>query len=536
MTLWKVIAKNELRRRTSGQRNHRIRFFIIIYSLLLIWAFLLAPFLFDLFMPTIVGAFPAEIIIPAIALIIEFLLMMFFIMLITYPLQNIYRKTEIGYKEILLASPATAGDIFLGEYIGKLPIYLAFILIFTPILMGLINPLIDLNIIQYIVIYLSVVGLVFFAALLGSIITAWLEHKIAKSERARDLGKALMFVLSIAMVIVMYSLMFLFNQLMNNPELKNWLMFYPSLWFSNIILYIIDPVLISSYFLNIWYSLLVAVFVPLLVLYISFKRADAFFTLEGGIERISAIIEQENKLYGFIRKITGSKWEGLVITQFKEFFRRKESIMKLVYVIGLTVAEGVIFSFISGGEMDLMDIGMYMIIIILIGGMMFGIMIGNYIFVGSKDLLWVYKRSPRNVHALIYSYLRMMLILLIFLSLGLTIFLAIFFQYDLFTSIYFFFLFVIYCMITLSQAIGLQCINPAFEEKGGNMGLNTLLIVVINMATMFATIFFSIAIFKLIDPPLELVKFILPIPLLLIGGGTAIPLLFFGIKKLGKIE
>ncbi len=276
MTLWKVIAKNELRRKTSSQRNHRIRFFIIIYSLLLLWAFLLAPFLFDLFMPTIVGAFPAEIIIPAIALIIEFLLMMFFIMLITYPLQNIYRKTEIGYKEILLASPATAGDIFLGEYIGKLPIYLAFILIITPILMGLINPLIDLNIIQYIVIYLSVIGLVFFAALLGSIITAWIEHKIAKSERARDLGKALMFVLSIAMVIVMYSLMFLFNQLMNNPELKNWLMFYPSLWFSNIILYIIDPVLISSYFLNIWYSLLVAVFVPLLVYIFRLKEQMRF--------------------------------------------------------------------------------------------------------------------------------------------------------------------------------------------------------------------------------------------------------------------
>lgn len=536
MTLWKVIAKNELRRRTSGQRNHRIRFFIIIYSLLLIWAFLLAPFLFDLFIPNIVGAFPAEIIIPAIALIIEFFLMIFFLLLITYPLQNIYRKTEIGYKEILLASPVTAGDIFLGEYIGKLPIYLAFILIFTPILMGLINPIIDLNIIQYILIYLSVIGLVFFAALLGSIITAWLEHKIAKSERARDLGKALMFVLSIAIMIVMYSLMFLFNQLMNNPELKNWIMFYPSLWFSNIILYIIDPVLINSYFLNIWYSLLVVVFVPLLVLYISFKRADAFFTLEGGIERISAIIEQENKIYGFIRKITGSKWEGLVITQFKEFFRRKESIMKLVYVVGLVGAEGVIFSFIGGGEMDLGDIGMFMIMIIMIGGMMFGLMIGNYVFVGSKDLIWVYKRSPRNLYALVYSYLRMMLILVIITSLGLTIFLTIFMQYDLFSSIYFFCLFVIYCMVTLSQAVGLQCINPAFEEKGGDMQLNMLLIVVINMATMFVIIFFDIALFIIIDPPLELIKFILPFPLFLIGGGTAIPLLFFGIKKLGKIE
>lgn len=536
MTLWKVITKNELKRKTSNFRNHRILFFMIIISLLLAWAFLLAPFLFDLFMPTIVGAFPAGILIPAIALIIEFLLMMFFLILLTYPMQNIYRKKEIGYKEILLASPVTPGDIFLGEFIGKLPIYLVYILVFAPILMGIINPIIDLNFIQYVVIYICVTGQVFLAALIGTIISLWFEHKIAKSERSRDIGKALMFLIAFTMMVIMYSLMFLFNQLMSNPEIKNFLIFYPSLWYSNIILYIIDPVLIYSYIFNIWTSILVAVFVPLIILYISFKKANVFFSLEGGIEKISSIIKQENKLYGLIRKITGSKWEGLIITQFKQYFRKKESIMKIVYVIGIITIEAVLFSFISGGQINARAISQYMVMLVLIGGMMFGILIGNYIFVGSKDLLWVYKRSPRNVSALIYSYMRMLLILVIFISIGLTFFFSIFFQCDLFTSIYFFCLFVIYSMIALSQAIGIQSIHPAFEEKGGNMLLNNVILANINIATLFISLFSGFTLFDLSNLSPELIKIILTIPILLIGGGTAIPLLLFGIKKLSKIE
>ena len=57
-----------------------------------------------------------------------------FLSVFIYPLNSIFRRTEIGFKEIILASPATAGDIFVGEFIGRLPIYLGGILLFTPII------------------------------------------------------------------------------------------------------------------------------------------------------------------------------------------------------------------------------------------------------------------------------------------------------------------------------------------------------------------------------------------------------------------
>lgn len=280
MALWKTIAKNELKLRTNKFRNHRVLFFIIFYSFLIIWAFLLVPLLFDLFMPTLIAAIPPIKL--AVALVIEYVMMAFFLSIFIYPLNSIYRRTEIGFKEIILASPATAGDIFLGEFLGKLPIYFGGILLFTPIIIGMINPIINLSIIQYIIIYLCIFGLVLFATLLGSIVASWLERKIAKSERARDLGKILLFLLSIAMVAIMYTLQFLFMFLMDNPQLRNWVMIYPSLWFSNIILYFIDPILISSYILNIWFSVALIIIVPLIISFIAYKKADNFFTVEIG--------------------------------------------------------------------------------------------------------------------------------------------------------------------------------------------------------------------------------------------------------------
>ena len=71
MGLWKVIAKNELIRRTSKFRRHRLLFFLILYGALLIWGFILAPLLFDSFMPTLAENEAIKpYIVPGVALII----------------------------------------------------------------------------------------------------------------------------------------------------------------------------------------------------------------------------------------------------------------------------------------------------------------------------------------------------------------------------------------------------------------------------------------------------------------------------------
>ncbi len=528
--LWKVIAKNEILLRTSSFRNHRISFFITLYSLLLVWAFIIAPFLFDLFMPTLAIQF-SGVFEPVIAIIIESLMMVMFLMLMMYPLNNVYREGEIGVKESLLATPVRSNDIFLGEFLGKAPIYTMTVLILSPIVVGMINPIINLTIVQYIVIYSSIFGLVYFANLIGSIIASWLEHKISKNEKARDLGKALIWIFTIVLVAIMYAVIFFLNHLLTNPGLKNWLAFYPSLWFSNIILYIINPILLNTFILNVWVSLLLVVGVPTIILYLAYKKAEFFYTLEGGIEKTNiTIVKHENFVYRIIRKASGRKWGGLIVIQLKRFFRKKANIARIAYIVGLL---GFMTWFISSMTEDIFGIVFSSTILIAIGGGIGSIIIGHLAFIDSKDVIWIYKRSPRGIKSIVYSYLLTMLIINIFISLFITTLFVIFTSIDVLNIIIFFVEFVLFAQISMCQAMGLQCASPAFGEKDPSMKSNAM----ISMLLLQPLMFLPIMLLIFIDPEtVTMMRIIMQVPIFLYNIGISLPLLYIGMKKLNKLE
>ncbi len=536
MSLWKVIAKCEIKRGTSAFRKHRVLVLSLLYVFLIIWAVFLAPLLFDIILPPSIALLPyfEEI----VALLIEALLMMLFLVIMMYPINTVFRKTEIGYKEILLASPATEGDIFIGEFVGKFLIYMGAILVFAPILLGMINTIISFTAITYIVIYVCVFGHVIFALLIGNVLASLIEHKIARNPKFRDLGKVFLFLISIGMIAIVYTLQFAFQVLLENPGLKNWLMFYPSLWFSNIILFSINPNLISTYVLNIWSSVALVIFVPLLIFYIAYKNASKFFTLEGGIEKTSEIIQEESSFYKQLRKFIPHNWETLIVSQLKEFFRRKENIMKLAYTLGITLFIGTMMYFTSAADVEALSPpveGLFTIMILFVSGMIYCFMIGNYIFVGSKDLLWVYKKSPRGVKTLVYSYIRALTIPSIFIGIIVTIYYSILYQYTVLFAFIFFALYMLNTTIILFQACGIQCLNPSFEEKGKQMGAN----IMIQMFLMFFVLFISIFLlfyFNLFPPIGDLIPVLMYLPILLLTLATAIPSFYLGIRRLGRIE
>ncbi len=529
-SLWRVIAKNEIRVRTSSFRNHRKFVFILVYALLFLWAFVFAPFIFDLFMPTLAAQY-STIFKPVVAILIETFMMMFFLILVMYPLNNVYREMEVGFKESLLSTPVKANDIFLGEFLGKAPLYSMVILILAPIVVGMVNPLIELTIIQFFVIYGSVFGLVYFANLVGSIIASWIEHKISKSEKARDLGKALIMIFTIVMIVIMYGALFFLNELMANPELKNWLAFYPSLWFSNIILYSIDPNLLNTFILNIWISLLLVIVVPITTLYISYSKAEIFYTLEGGIEKSSiTVVEHENIFYKIVRKVLSRKWAGLTVMQLKRFLRKKANYARIAYVVGLL---GFMTWFIADNTEDIFGISFGTTILITIGGGIGSMMLGHLGFVDSKDLIWVYKRSPRGIKGLVYSYLLAMFILNIFIAASISIIFNIVANLDIVNTIIFFVEFLIFSQITMCQAMGLECISPAYGEKDSNMKSNT----VISMLLLQGLIFIPILTLIFIDVDSLALKMLISHGVIfLYNFATSIPLLYYGMKKLNKIE
>ncbi len=528
--LWKVIAKNELRIRTSKFRGRRSIFFLALYSALSIWAFVVAPFLFDLFMPTLAVQY-STIFKPVVAIVIESILMTLFLVLMMYPLNNVYRESEIGFKESLLTTPVKSNDIFLGEFLGKFPIYLMAVLLVTPIILGIANPIIDFTFFQYLTIYLCILGLVYFANLVGSIIASWIEHKISKNEKARELGKLFIWIFTIALVAIMYAVMFFLNELMANPELKNWLAFYPSLWFSNIILYSIDPILIESFVLNIWLNIVLAIGIPTLILYVSYKKAENFYSLEGISEKSTTIIKQkENFFYQIIRKVAGSKWGCLTVVQLKRIFRKKSNYARLAYIFGLL---GFMTWFISREGFDQEWFVLFSTILIAIGGGIGSIMLGHFAFIDSKDLIWVYKRSPRGLKSLVYSYLLAMLIINIFIAAFETTLISIFTSPDLANILIFLGEFLLFSEISMCQAMGIQCFSPAYGEKDPNMRGN----IMYSMLLLQPMMFLPIGLLLFIRPEnLQIMRLIIQLPVFLYIIVSSLLILYFGMKKLNKIE
>jgi hypothetical protein len=531
-SLWQVVAKNEIRIRTSKFRNYRIVFFISIYSTLFIWALIFAPILFDVFMPTIELQY-STLFKPLVSLIIESLMMALFLVILMYPLNNVYRETEINFKESMLATPISSKDIFFGEFLGKMPIYLALILIIGPVLVGLINPLIDLNLIQYIAIYFSLFGLVSFANLIGSLLASWLEHKISKNEKARELGKLFIWIFAILLVVIMYAAIFFLNDILNHPELKNWLAFYPSLWYSNIILYSIDPVLLNGFVLNITLSLLLAIFVPLVIIYLTYQKVESFYSLEGINERKNTVKINENLFYRLIQTLIGSKWGTLTIIQLKRLFRKKSNFARLTYVFGLL---GFMTWFMASMANDEEGFILFSTMIMVIGGAILSIMIGHLAFLNSKDVIWVYKRSPRGLKSLIYSYLIAMFIISIFLAVFETIFFGILAKMNIIEGLFFFGTFLLLSQFSMAQAMGLQCLSPAYGEKDPNMRTNTM----ISMVIMQPILILPILILIFIDPGIffnpVMMRLIFQMPVLIFIITISSLLLYFGMRKLKKIE
>ncbi|MCK4286706.1 MAG: hypothetical protein KAX18_10915, partial [Candidatus Lokiarchaeota archaeon] len=413
MSLWKTIVKHEIRLKTYRYRKNRTSFLIIIYAIFVYWGFYLGPNLFDIIISNIAQEIPSEFVFVFVKFI-EYFFTSFFLIILIYPLYNLYRKAEIGHSEILLASPIKPGDIFLGEFLGKLIFYFLLILGFGPVIISLLNQIRVLNFLQYIIIYSSLFMLLAFSFLIGLIIANLLEHKMTKSAIAKDLGKSFLLLLSIIVIALFYILRFFFDIILSNPKYKIWLMLYPSFWYSNIILFGIDPSLnlLNSFsnYLFVITNISLGIIIPSLLLYISYKKADSFYTLEGHTENEVFISKKEGRYYKFIRKITPQKWRGLIITQFKQFLRKKENLFKIIYILALISVMGVtiIFSLENPvlARYDILNRKLLGIIIVSwIGGLLFGVLMGLHIFIDSKQLLFQYKSTPRGVKALVYSYI-----------------------------------------------------------------------------------------------------------------------------------
>ncbi len=543
MSLWKIIVKHEIRLKTYRYRKNRKLFLIIIYTIFLYWGFYLGPNLFDIIISQIAQEIPSEYISFSVTFI-EYFLTSFFLIILIYPLYSLYRKTEIGHSEVLLTSPIRPRDIFLGEFLGKLIFYFLLILGMGPVIISLLNQIKILNILQYFVIYSSLFMLLSFSFLIGTIIANFFEHKMTKSKMAKDLGKSFLLILSIIVIAMFYILRFVFDLISSNPAYKVWLMYYPSFWYSNIILYAIDPSLnlfntLSNY-LFVIANLSLGFITPSVLLYFSYKNADSFYTLEDHAENEVFISKKERGLYKLIRKTTPPKWRGLIITQFKIFFRKRENLFKIIYIWALISVIGVIIIYSIEDQAlaryDILNLKLLIIVIVAwVGGLLFGVLIGLHIFIDSKQLLFQYKSSTRGIKALVFSYIYEIFYLILILDIILTFFFTLLFQLELIYTLIFFITFMLYSFAIQIQAIGVQCFNPLFEERGKNAYLISYFLIFSQIVSFFIVLFIFVPFAPdTLNNSLGL-TYILLINLALTSGFSFL-IFHIGLRKLQKLE
>jgi hypothetical protein len=188
----------------------------------------------------------------------------------------------------------------------------------------------------------------------------------------------------------------------------------------------------------------------------------------------------------------------LIITQFKNFFRKRENTAKVFYFLGLIGVIGIIMSLSLNNISSELGIEFKYIKEVVIsvlswmGGMIFGILIGTNIFLDSKEIFYLYKKTPRGIYSLVFAYIYQMSIIILLLDLILTIFLAIIFNLNLLFICLFFLFFLLNCFSLLLQAIGIQCYNPLFEERGKDLFLMIYLIIFIQIVSLVISLYIVI--------------------------------------------
>ena len=540
MSIWKTIAKNEIRLATYRFRKNRVLLFLYLYLILAFWGLYFGPNLLDIFLPEFLSYY-GYLYLDQLVLYFEYFFFLIFMVNIMLPLYNLYHRKGNEIKETILASPIKPKEIFFGMVIWKWPFYILFVLFIGPLFTSLLSQVGDLTIFDFVVIYLCIFGLLVFSQLIGNVISNLIEYKINKSQKPQNIHKIRILAISLILIIVYFFIRFLSILFLSSPELKNWLNFFPSFWYSYIIIYLIDPSLVSFIFFNIWIIIFLAIFIPIFTFYVSYKKSNTFYIIKSSGDFSGLKTGKEKKIYIFLRKITLKKWKVLVRTHFKEFFRNEEYVLKFFYAVVLNIIFGTVLA-ISLGEFQwglTSEFQIYKLLEVMIvswmGSILFGSMSGLYIFIESKYLLNTYKKSLRGTKSLIYSILYFLVYLIIFIDLISVTLFTLIFQLDLLLFLIFIVTYFIVNLTIVLEMIGIQCLKPVFKERKSMVMMNVYILIILQIFSLLLT--FSVFI-PYISDDMEPILALLYIFIIHFGitSGIAIVLFLLGIRKISKFE
>jgi hypothetical protein len=440
----------------------------------------------------------------------------FSLFLVLMPISNTLRDEGMNRVELMLKSPVRPGDVLVGEFLGKTPIYAILATFIIGLFTALLAPL-GLSMLQTALIIFMAFVTCLGSFWVGTVIAGVARTTIGRTAKGKDLGKALSFIIALPMVAVFYSMINGNLQTMlldpgTDGLVKAVLGLFPSSWAAEIIVaFANNPANIAA----VW--MLTVTRVGGMVVFIGgslwagWMVLDRAFSLEPtnlGVSKVGP----DGLLYKTVRLLGGGgSFGSLMVSALKDYTRRLENLSQLGYVVGLLILMQAFFIDDWGGGWTM---GLLM-------GTVMALFLSSEATIRGKETLFIYRKTPGGVGRFMRAKLaQSWLLVLPFLTLNMVL-TALRFEPG-FTAAFFLSTGKVLLMAAANSAmaIGLSLVNPAWVQKSPAYMINMQLIAFLAMGS-------------LIIPDMVFHQEWLQVPM---AWGVALVMLYMGYRKLSSME
>jgi len=537
MADWRVIAENELRLMTSRFHNKRKLLIAVVLVPTATYFYIinhfLAPFFSSPEVKTMLKMFPLTLV-----WLLHFLLFYAFVMAAFTPLSSTLREATAEPIEVLLSTPIKPEHVLVGRFIARATIYvMGAIILFAP-LDVLFYIVYESSILDLIIVNFLVAVMIAIAVWISILSISIIMSKLGKTERGRDIAKALNLILALILFIFLYGSGWFSGSI--SPEqasrFTRVLECLPSGWVANIISEVIigiSPEIPLYVNIGALSALCASVF------FVGYHLASRFYSLEP-VETVKVTVIKEGFGYSLIRKIIPGKLGELTVLHFKEFTRYMESLSRFIYGLAISVFILYMMSISMSKTPEGTDMG-YWIFVYSFATVycvpFITLLVAGDITIRGKEKLWIFRHAPKGI--LLFVLGKYIQSIIVQLPIVIAVPLTFHFINPTLTMKALMELALIAFILLFgctAEIIGIFCLNPAFKEKSAKYTINTLIYIAL---TMFTPMFIFFGIVTSGPPPEQGLENLLtiirlaPVGLSLLLGFT---LMFLGIRNLSQIE
>ena len=471
---WFSIAKAEFLVQTSRYRTNRKTILIILTLLGVAWALVLAPIIMSYLLEEFL-VIPSQVLVFIMPGLMRFGMMFIWFILLIYPLSFALQEIKIGQWEVLLSNNVSTRDIFVGTFVGKLPVNGLLVLFLAPLLISPFAVGLQISIIGQAMMYVVMLIVTLSTVWLGNLLAIFVQAKLGESPRGRDLANALALLLSFVMVIPMVGFQLFQSFMLEILGLDIFLVF-PFAWGADLVTRLglsfngigMAPSTIaaldSALGLNMFLDAILVGGSSLVLIFIALASTDRLFTFNIGVRtEVVTTISKDNPLIRALRKIMPGSFGVLLATTMKDFGRKAQNLSRIALFLVLAIVIPIYAGYrsLESGQVDVQSVMVMTALMLAFTG---SFVYGGIGFLESRDQLWVLQSTPKGAIRYVKAKIAQALLFNLPIALIPVSALTLLFNLDMSNFLLLLSVSVIAATSSALVGIGITAYNPTYED------------------------------------------------------------------------